>query len=104
MTALAAEFFTLDEVNRLKIAAKLLSLSIRQLQRVLVRYLADDAAGIASRKHGKPANNRDPDDSKLQVLTLLREKYSDFGPTLSHTKAQRLKVSGFRMLGVNSGF
>lgn len=67
-------------------AAKLLKLSVRQLQRILVRYLADGAAGITSRKRGKPANNRAPDDLKLRVLTLLREKYGDFGPTLATEK------------------
>lgn len=61
-------------------AAKLLKLSVRQLQRILVRYLADGAAGITSRKLAKPANNRAPDDLRLQVLVLLREKYSGFGP------------------------
>ncbi|MGK2679337.1 ISNCY family transposase [Serratia marcescens] len=67
-------------------AAKLLKLSVRQLQRILVRYLADGAAGITSRKRGKPASNRAPDDLKLRVLTLLREKYGDFGPTLATEK------------------
>lgn len=74
-------------------AAKLLNLSVHQLQRVLVRYLSDGAAGIASRKRGKPENNRAPDERRQQVLMLLREKYSDFGPTLSHRKAQRTPVN-----------
>lgn len=75
-------------------AAKLLNLSVRQLQRVLVRYLSDGAAGIASRKRGKPANNRAPDDLRLLVLMLLREKYSDFGPTLATEKlSERHQIS-----------
>lgn len=45
-----------------------------------LRYLSYGAAGIASRKRGMPANNCAPDALKLQVLALLREKYSDFGP------------------------
>ncbi|HHK8151035.1 TPA: helix-turn-helix domain-containing protein [Serratia marcescens] len=67
-------------------AAKLLKLSVRQLQRILARYLADGAAGITSRKRGNLANNRTPDDLKLRVLTLLREKYGDFGPAFATEK------------------
>ncbi|CAI2793914.1 Integrase core domain [Serratia grimesii] len=75
-------------------AAKLLDLSVRQLQRILVRYLAHGAAGLTSRKRGKPANNRAPDDIKLHVLTLLREKYGDFGPTLATEKlSERHQIS-----------
>ncbi|WP_411228298.1 hypothetical protein [Serratia quinivorans] len=48
----------------------MLNLSVRQLQRILVRYLSNGAAGIASRKRGKPANNRAPDDLRLQVLVI----------------------------------
>lgn len=52
------------------------------------------ATGIASRKRGMPANNRAPDDLKLQVLALLREKYSDFGPTLATEKlSERHQIS-----------
>nr|ULG15657.1 transposase [Serratia proteamaculans] len=75
-----------DKLLTQSVAAKLLNLSVRQLQRVLARYLSYGATGIASRKRGMPANNRAPDDLKLQVLALLREKYSDFGPTLATEK------------------
>lgn len=75
-----------DKLLTQSAAAKLLNISVRQLQRVLARYLSYGAAGIASRKRGMPANNRAPDDLKLQVLALLREKYSDFGPTLATEK------------------
>jgi len=75
-----------DKLLTQSAAAKLLNLSVRQLQRVLARYLSYGATGIASRKRGMPANNRAPDDLKLQVLALLREKYSDFGPTLATEK------------------
>jgi hypothetical protein len=78
-----------DKLLTQSAAAKLLNLSVRQLQRVLARYLSYGATGIASRKRGMPANNRAPDDLKLQVLALLREKYSDFGPTIGHRKAER---------------
>lgn len=67
-------------------AARLLNISVCQVQRLLVRYLVDSAAGISPRKRGRPANNRVSDDLKLCVLALLRENYSDFGPTLAAEK------------------
>jgi hypothetical protein len=33
-----------------------------------------------------PANNRVSDDLRLKILTLLREKYNDFGPALAAEK------------------
>lgn len=39
-------------------AAKLLNLSVRQVQRLLSRYQTNDAAGLPSRKSGKPVNNQ----------------------------------------------
>lgn len=67
-------------------AAKLLNLSVRQVQRLLNLYQIEGAAGLSSRKRGKPANNRAPDELRFKILTLLREKYSDFGPTLAAEK------------------
>lgn len=75
-----------DKLLTQSAAAKLLNISVRQLQRVLARYFSYGAAGSASRKRGMPASNRVPDDLKMQVLALLREKYSDFGPTLATEK------------------
>lgn len=68
------------------IAARLLNLSVRQVQRLLIRYQADGAAGLSSLKRGRPANNRAPDELRFNILTLLRENYSDFGPTLAAEK------------------
>uniref|UniRef100_UPI003D6DB65F helix-turn-helix domain-containing protein n=1 Tax=Enterobacter roggenkampii TaxID=1812935 RepID=UPI003D6DB65F len=62
MTALAAEFFTLDEVNRLKIiqdvidrrlttqmAAQRLGISDRQCRRLLARYREDGPIGTVAK-------------------------------------------------------
>ncbi len=70
MTAHAAEFFTLDEVNRLKIiqdvvdrrlttqmAAQRLGISDRQCRRLLSRYRESGPLGMANRRRGKPSNN-----------------------------------------------
>jgi len=68
------------------LAASLLNLSIRQVQHLLRRYQIDGIAGLSPRKRGIPANNRVFDDLRLKILTLLREKYNDFGPALAVEK------------------
>lgn len=96
MTAHAAEFFTLDEVNRLKIiqvvvdrclttliAAQRLSISERQCRRLLSRYRESGPLGMANRRRGKPSNNQLPDGLAQYVLNIIRERYTDFGPTLA---------------------
>lgn len=67
-------------------AAKLLNLSVSQVQRLLNRYQIEGAAGLSYRKRGKPVNNHAPDKLRFKILTLLREKYSDLGPTLAAEK------------------
>jgi len=77
-------------------AADLLQISVRQLQRLLIRYRTNGAEGLCSLKRGMPANNRAPEAFKLNILALIREKYSDFGPTLAAEKLSErhdLKVS-----------
>lgn len=99
MTALAAEFFTLDEVNRLKIiqdvidrrlttqmAAQRLGISDRQCRRLLARYREDGPLGMTSRRRGKSSNNQLPQGLAAYALNIIRERYNDFGPTLACEK------------------
>ncbi|HCL7136451.1 ISNCY family transposase, partial [Enterobacter hormaechei] len=99
MTALAAEFFTLDEVNRLKIiqdvidrrlttqmAAQRLGISDRQCRRLLARYREDGPIGMTSRRRGKSSNNQLPQGLAAYALNIIRERYNDFGPTLACEK------------------
>ncbi len=99
MTALAAEFFTLDEVNRLKIiqdvidrrlttqmAAHRLGISDRQCRRLLARYREDGPLGMTSRRRGKSSNNQLPPGLAAYALNIIRERYNDFGPTLACEK------------------
>jgi len=39
-----------------------------------------------SKRRGKPSNNRLPVKLKEIVLTIIKEKYSDFAPTFAHEK------------------
>jgi transposase len=67
-------------------AASQLGISERQAQRLINRYRVSGAEGLVSRKRGQPSNRRLTESLKLRVLTLIRENYSDFGPTLAAEK------------------
>jgi len=64
-------------------AAKQASLSRQRISRLVNTYRRDGHIALVSRKRGKPSNNKSPDGLKTQSLTLVREHYSDFGPTLA---------------------
>src|SRR5215207_4309180 len=67
-------------------AASLLGLSGRQVFRLLARFRSEGAAGLASRRRGRPSNRRLPGAVREAVLAILREHYPDFGPTLAAEK------------------
>ena len=77
-------------------AAHVLALSERQVRRLLERIRTDGAASIRHKAIGRPSNNRISDDVRDYAVTLVRERYADFGPTLAAEKlAERdgLRVS-----------
>ncbi|WP_219268436.1 ISNCY family transposase [Pseudomonas sp. Xaverov 259] len=67
-------------------AALKLNVSERQIYRLLVRFRFYGPEGLISLKRGRPSNHRIKDDVKAQVLSLVRERYTDFGPTLANEK------------------
>src|SRR3954469_90924 len=67
-------------------AASLLGLSGRQVFRLLRRFRAEGAAGLASRRRGRPSNRRLPASVREAALAVVRERYADFGPTLAAEK------------------
>lgn len=71
-------------------AAKQLSLCIRQIKRLVKRYREQGATGLVSGHRGKRPNNAIEASVREKALSLIREHYSDFGPTLASEKlAQR---------------
>jgi transposase len=79
-----------------KEAGRMLSVSIRQIKRLLRAYREQGAAGLVSKHRGRKANNRLAQEVKKQVLNLLKTKYQGFGPTLAHEKlveTDKLKLS-----------
>ena len=82
-----SRFDTLMRVERgalrVEDAATLLGLKRRQIFRLLERLRAEGASGLVSRKRGRPSNRRHSDAFRERILSLVREHYADFGPTLA---------------------
>ena len=77
-------------------AGTILSLSVRQIKRLLRAYREKGAAGLVSKHRGRKANNRLSEEVKKRALNLLKTKYKGFGPTLAHEKLvekEKLKFS-----------
>src|SRR5438128_4625074 len=90
---------TMGELDRLQVmsqlaerrltrrrAAALLGLSERQIRRLYRAFRRAGAAGLASRRRGRPSNRRLPDATRDRALALIRERYADFGPTFGLQK------------------
>jgi transposase len=67
-------------------AAEQLQLTVRQVKRLVRCYRAEGAQGLASRRRGRPSNNRITVAIREEFMTIVREHYADFGPTLAHEK------------------
>ena len=75
-----------DGQLRPSVAAERLEITDRQLRRLLERYRQEGPSGLASRRRGRPSNNRLAADREAAALGLIREHYADFGPTLAAEK------------------
>ena len=67
-------------------AADQLGLSIRQIQRLVRRYREFGATGLVSGHRGKTSGNARSWSVRQEMLSLVRERYRDFGPTLASEK------------------
>ena len=75
-------------VSRVK-ADELLGLSAKQVARLCAAYERQGAAGLVSRRRGRPSNNKVAQATETEVLALVRKRYDDFGPTLAPGEAAR---------------
>jgi hypothetical protein len=64
-------------------AAAVLSVSVRQTQRLLKRYQDGGGAALIHKARGRTANNRINVGIRDYALELVRQNYRDFGPTLA---------------------
>ncbi|WP_369815222.1 ISNCY family transposase [Klebsiella quasipneumoniae] len=71
-------------------AAQLQGISDRQCRRLLLRYRESGPPGMANRRREKPSSNQLPDGLAQYALSIIRERYTDFGPTLACEKLAEL--------------
>ncbi|MGF6293045.1 ISNCY family transposase [Paraburkholderia youngii] len=99
MTRTGTITMSMQELDRLKVieavaegrlmtwrAAERLGLSRRQIERMVIRYRDDGAAGLVSQRRGASSNHRLSQSLLDRVLGLIHERYADFGPTLACEK------------------
>lgn len=67
-------------------AAEILSLSCRQIGRMVKRVKKEGQRGIVHRSRGRPSNRKIADQFKEKVIQLYRKGYPGFGPTLACEK------------------
>jgi hypothetical protein len=67
-------------------ACVLIGLQRRQVFRLLRGLKQDGSASLLSKRRGRPSNHRLPAEVRTLALSIVRERYADFGPTLAAEK------------------
>lgn len=68
------------------LAAEIISLSERQIRRIVKRIREEGDAGIRHRSRGRQSNRLKPKKLKERIVKLYQQKYKGFGPTLAAEK------------------
>jgi hypothetical protein len=91
------EFNRLDvllrvQSGRLRVAdaCDLIGLRRRQVFRLLRGLAQDGAPSLLSKRRGKPSHHRLPAEVRALALSIVRERYADFGPTFAAEKLAEL--------------
>src|SRR6202162_4095607 len=91
------EFTRLDvllrvQSGRLRVAdaCALMGLRRRQVFRLLRNLKQDGAPSLLSKRRGKPSNHRLPAEVRALALSIVRERYTDFGPPFAAEKLAEL--------------
>src|SRR5665811_2015658 len=80
---------------RVSEAARLMGLGRRQVLRLAKAYRQRGPAALVSKRRGKRSNRSYPIGLRAEVIGLIRERYSDFGPTLAAEKL--FELHGIRL-------
>jgi transposase len=75
-------------------ASEMLSLSERQVRRIVKRIEAEGDKGMQHRSRGKESNRKAPKGLVARVVRLYQEQYKGFGPTLTAEKLCELEGIG----------
>jgi transposase len=65
------------------LAAQQLGVSVRQVKRLSRAVREQGAVGLVSKRRGQPSNRRIDEQRKDAIMTLVCERYADFGPQLA---------------------
>ena len=76
-------------------ASEILSVSDRQIRRIIKRVKEEGDRGIIHKSRGKPSNRGLPKKIKDKATELYRKKYEGFGPTLASEKL--LEIDSIRV-------
>jgi transposase len=80
----------IDGHLRASTAASRLQLTKRQVNRLVQRYQTEGAAGLVSHQRGQPGHRQLPSGVADMALTIIRQRYPDFGPTLACEKLREI--------------
>lgn len=72
-------------------AADILSLSTRQIRRIVERIQEEGDNGVVHKARGRESNRRKPEKLKDRIIRLYRKKYEGFGPTLATEKLHEVE-------------
>ncbi|HWR58244.1 MAG TPA: ISNCY family transposase [Thermodesulfovibrionales bacterium] len=72
-------------------AADMLSLSTRQIRRIVEKIQEAGDGGVIHKARGRESNRRKPEKLKEKIICLYRRKYEGFGPTLATEKFQEVQ-------------
>jgi hypothetical protein len=67
-------------------AAEIISLSERQIRRIVKRIREEGDGGIRHRSRGRQSNRQKPPKLKERIIKLYQQRYKGFGPTLAAEK------------------
>lgn len=102
------ELLTAGKIDQRE-AGKRLSVSVRQIKRIVRCYRSEGLAGLISKKRGRPSNRRLDEETKRLSIELIGAHYRDFGPTLASEKLGErhgihLCVESTRQIMMSAGY
>ena len=83
-------------------AAEILSLSTRQITRLLQKLNQDGVSGMVHASRGQPGHHRHDDLLKSKCLSIISEYLLGFGPTLAHEKLSSMFALDMALLQITT--
>ena len=83
-----------------KDAGKELSITVRQVQRLIKKYKKKGSESLKHKSRGKTSNNKMLLEEEIKITEIIRQKYYDFGPTFASEKLlenEGIKVSSEKL-------